>query len=58
MSYGSNVMPSKFGKGKNDSHEDWECFCETINRYYYVKCPICGLKKSFVLESQEVIRER
>jgi hypothetical protein len=42
--FGSNVMPRKFGAGR-DTRTDWECICGCVNRRYLVQCSQCGLRK-------------
>jgi hypothetical protein len=44
MTYGSNILPSKFGRGKDDPQE-WTCICDKHNRRWHKKCQVCGIDK-------------
>lgn len=51
--FGSNVQQRKFGLGAEISREDWICVCDHKNRYYLVKCSMCGVPKSTAKEYSE-----
>ena len=41
MSFGSNVTPKKFGKGK-DKPKSWQCGCGRPMPPYIAMCKRCG----------------
>jgi len=55
--FGSNVSPTKFGKGRYPA-KSWECLCDTTNSSWSSKCNMCGLERNFVLESKDKINKK
>lgn len=52
--WGSNVQPSKFGRGSK-SQVDWVCICDHFNKKWYSKCEMCGTTKELC---ERVIRSK
>jgi predicted ATP-dependent serine protease len=45
VGFGSNVQPSKFGKG-SEQQKDWDCFlCGNTNRKWWAVCQSCNQTK-------------
>lgn len=52
MSYGSNVQPSKFGRGANEP-TDWQCICDHVNRKWWKVCQMCGIDRALATKAKD-----
>lgn len=51
--FSTNVIPRKFGRGK-DILKDWKCiFCDNQNKSYYKDCQLCTVPKNYIVQVKE-----